>query len=172
MKPNDGTPAKGKAKPTDEPKKQRTSDPSDVEPTFETFTAAEIQESEEFLSQPGTPLSENITISLPKREEQLTERDKPPSLSSTVSWVGSKASSFSGVDSLSVGQPSDGQGTGLGTWQDIEAKRRKEQDKRKRRIQFENGERGELHPRLLKYSSQTRNNTSSLDKGSRDRVGV
>ena len=162
MKPNDGTPAKGKAKAIEKPKKQHTSDPSDVEPTFETFTAAEIQESEEFVSQPGTPLSENITISLPQREEQLSERDKPPSLSSTASWVGSKASSFSGVDSLSVGQPSDGQGTGQGTWQDIEAKRRKEQDKRKRRIQFENGERGELHPRLLKHSSQTRYNLSSL----------
>jgi len=143
---NDGTPAKGKAKATDDSKKKRSSDPSDMEPTFETFTAAEIQESEEFISQPGTPVSENMTISLPRREEQLTEREKATSLSS-VSWGGSKPSSFSGVDSLSVGQPSDG----TGTWQDIEAKRRKEQDKRKRRIQFENGERGELHPRLFKY---------------------
>ena len=148
MKSNDGTPAKGKAKATDESKKQRSSDPSDVEPTFETFTAAEIQESEEFISQPGTPVSENMTISLAKREEQHSERDKPPSLSSMISWGGSKASSFSGVDSLSAGQPSDA----TGTWQDIEAKRRKEQDKKKRRIQFENGERGELHPRLLKHS--------------------
>ena len=134
-----------KCKVTDEPKKQDKGDntSSDVEPTFETFTAAEIQESQEFTSQPGTPVSENMTIFVPKKEDQLSEREKPPSLSSTA---GSKASSFNGVDSSSVGQPSDGRGT----WQDIEAKRRKEQDKRRRRIQYENGERGELHPRLFK----------------------
>lgn len=116
-----------------------------MEQTFESFTAAEIQESQEFTSQPGTPVSENMTIFIPKKEEQLSEREKPSSLSSAASIGGSKASSFNGVDSLSVGQPSNGQGT----WQDIEARRRKEQDNRRRRIQFENGERGELHPRLF-----------------------
>ena len=88
-----------------------------------------------------------MTIFGPKKE-QLSEREKPSSLSSGTSMGGSKASSFSGVDSSSNGQPNDGQGT----WQDVEARRRKEQDKRIRRIQFENGERGELHPRFFSLS--------------------
>ncbi|KAJ7386497.1 KICSTOR complex protein szt2 [Desmophyllum pertusum] len=160
VKTDDVTPSKDKtAKTTNELKKQERSDPSsttttttasDVEPfpTFETFTAAEIQESQEFTSQPGTPagtpVSENITF-LPKKEElQLPERDNPPSLSSVGFTSGSKGFSFGGADSLSVGQSSDGPST----WQDIEARRRKEEDKQKRRLQFENGERGELHPSL------------------------
>ena len=119
---------------------------SDMEPTFESFTAAEIQESQKFTSQPGTPVTENAAF-LSKKEEQLSEKlNKPSSLSSASSLSGSKSFTFSGVDSSSVGgQSSDVQGT----WQDAEAVRRKEREKKKRRIQFENGERGELHPRLL-----------------------
>ena len=121
----------------------------DVEPTFETFTAAEIQESQEFTSQPGTPVTENVAF-LSKKEEQLSEKlEKPPSLSSTSSISGPKSFTFSGADSLSVGQANDVQST----WQDIESRRRKDKEKKKRRIQFENGERGELHPRLLSLHS-------------------
>ena len=115
---------------------------SDVEQTFESFTAAEIQESQEFTSQPGTPVSGNIAFS-PKSEGLPSEREKNRSLSLVSTVSGSKAFSPSGGDSISVGQPSDGQAT----WQDVEARRRKEKERRMRRIQFENGERGELHPR-------------------------
>lgn len=119
---------------------QDKSEPSsDVEQTFESFTAAEIQESQEFTSQPGTPVSEGIAYIPP------SQRDKPRKLSSASSVSGSRPISFGGVDSSSVGQPSDGQ---QATWQDVEARRRKEQERRMKRIQFENGERGELHPRF------------------------
>ena len=80
----------------------------------------------------------------PKMEGALSEREKSRKMSSvSVTSSASKAISLSGVDTSSVGQPYDGQAT----WQDIEARRRKEQEKRKKRIQFENGERGELHAR-------------------------
>ena len=125
---------------------EKSDNSSDIEPTFESFTAAEIQESQEFTSQPGTPVTENVAF-LSKKEEQLSEKlNKPSSLSSASSISGSKSLNFSGMESSSVvGQLSDVQGT----WQDVEAVRRKEREKKKRRIQYENGERGELHPRLL-----------------------
>ena len=116
------TPSKSKMKsPVELVKAQDKSETfSDCEQTFESFTAAEIQESQEFSSQPGTPLSESITFS-PKMEGAPSR----------------KISSASGLQSCDV----------QATWQDIEARRRKEQEQRMIRIQFENGERGELHPR-------------------------
>ena len=111
---------------------------SDVEHTFESFTAAEIQESQEFTSQPGTPVSEHLASASPDRE-------KTRKLSSASNVSGSKAFSPDGRESTSVGQSSDGPTT----WQNIEARRRKELERRMKRIQFENGERGELHSRCL-----------------------
>ena len=61
---------------------EKSDNSSDIEPTFESFTAAEIQESQEFTSQPGTPVTENVAF-LSKKEEQLSEKlNKPSSLSS------------------------------------------------------------------------------------------
>jgi len=107
-----------------------------VEQTFESFTAAEIQESQEFTSQPGTPVSENMAFT-PKTEGLPSEREKPSRKLSSVSTVSDSK------DAPSVGQPSDEKAT----WQDIEARRRKEQERRIKRIQYENGEKGELHLR-------------------------
>ena len=66
-------------------------------------------------------------------------------MSSASNVSGCKAFSPGGRESTSVGQSSDGPTT----WQDIEARRRKELERRMKRIQFENGERGELHSRCL-----------------------
>ena len=99
--------------------------PSDVERTFESFTAAEIQESQEFTSQPGTPVSDHVVFSS-KMEGTPLKREMSRTLSS-----------------VSAGQAWDGQTV----WQDIETKRKKEQETRVKRSQFENGERGKLHPR-------------------------
>ena len=130
-----------KSKPKVIKSQDKSEQSSDVEQTFESFTAAEIQESQEFTSQPGTPVSENIVFT--KMEGVLLEREMSRKMSSaSIASSASKVLSLSGVDTSSVGQPCDGQTT----WQDIEARRRKEQERKKKRIQFENGERGELHP--------------------------
>lgn len=99
---------------------------SDVERTFESFTAAEIQESQEFTSQPGTPVSDHVVFSS-KMEGTPLKREMSRTLSS-----------------VSAGQAWDGQTV----WQDMETKRKKEQETRVKRSQFENGERGKLHPSL------------------------
>lgn len=109
-----------------------------MEHTFESFTAAEIQESQEFTSLPGTPVSEHFAPASPDRE-------KTRKLSSASNVSGPKAFSPGGRELTSVGQSSDGPTT----WQDIEARRRKELERRMKRIQYENGERGELHSRCF-----------------------
>ena len=111
----------------------------DVEPTFETFTEAEIQESQEHTSLPGTPISETTAFAL-RKAETPSQRDKVASVSplgvQTI-WPSGEYVSSAGAQSPVVPP----------TLQEVELRRRSEKEKRRRRIQFENGERGELHPR-------------------------
>ena len=98
---------------------------SDVEQLFESLTPAEIQESLEYTSQPGTPvLDQGLFAS--KVAGTPSEREKSR-----------KVTAVSAGQSLNI--PS--------VLQDTESRRRREEEIRIKRIQFENGERGELHPR-------------------------
>lgn len=98
---------------------------SDVEQLFESLTPAEIQESLEYTSQPGTPVLDHGLFAS-KVAETPSEREKSR-----------KVSAVSAGQSLNI--PT--------VLQDTEARRRREEEVRIKRIQFENGERGELHPR-------------------------
>ena len=97
----------------------------DVEQLFESLTPAEIQESQEYTSQPGTPVSDHGMFAS-KVDGTTSEREKS-----------GKVPVLSAGHSLN--KPS--------VLQDAESRRRKEQENRIKRIQFENGERGELHSR-------------------------
>lgn len=117
----------------------------DVVQTYETLTEAEIQESQEFTSQPGTPLDES-QISAAKREVSAGKAtdgkvaSRKPSLTSLPSDFGLAAATRGQRScelSLSL-QP---------TSKDIEIRQRVDEERKKTRIQYENGEKGELHPR-------------------------
>lgn len=106
----------------------------DVDQTYETLTEAEIQESQEFTSQPGTPLGESHILS---------EKNQIPDNMSTDGKIATRKPSLTSLP-CDAGSPAV---TGFRNTSALLSSVRSYDDKIKSRIQYENGEKGDLHPR-------------------------
>ena len=135
--------------PTPKPDFSKSYQVVDVVQTYETLTDAEIQESQEYTSQPGTPVTPVIECKFPseKPDSSFTKacEDSIPAQKLSSTSLSTESASL-GVARES--RPSDSSSMSVQpTWKEIELRRRLDDDRRKARLQYENGEKGELHPR-------------------------
>ena len=111
---------------------------------FETLSHQEILESQEYAS----PAAEDKHIQIPAK---TADKTSPEASRSEVRWrdgdgsVVSPLSKSANVTTMLTPTLKDVHET----WQDLERRRRTIQERLRKRMQYEDGERGELHPKLV-----------------------
>lgn len=117
--------------------------------TFETLSHQEILESQEYASSPVTPSLEEKKIQVPVKKTDKTSPESSRPSSSEVKHREGDAPTFSPISRSANITPllTPTLKDGHETWQDLERRRRTLQERLKKRMQYEDGEKGELHPK-------------------------